>query len=362
MAVQELAQTHIAGREDIFDAEKPFPFDIWREMAKAGLLSMGLPSPYGGGLGYGAVMDALAAFVQAGRNLGLASVWLSQTLFGRLILAQSGNAAQQQRYLPALAGGQMVAVSISEPNAGAHPKRLSATAEREGDHWVLNGEKAWITNGPIADLYIILAISARQGERKQFSAFLVQRETPGLIQTNAGSVDYLRPARHGGLSLQNCRIPLENLLGPEGQAFETISKPLREVEDVLGLAIGQGGRQAQLEGLAAALALSQTAVSDEQLGQLGALQSDQAALRILAASLAESLDTPADSDPAAALLAARRMARQFQEDFSCLLKSLQIPEKAEISRLSRDLTKFADLALNVDRAKEVKLGKSLIRF
>ncbi len=360
--ITALARAHIAGREDIYDPAAPYPFDIWAEMGRAGMLGLGLPREYGGGgMGYAGLVAACAAFVEAGRNPGLASGWLSHTLIGRLILAQSGSAEQKQSYLPRLASGELTAaVAISEPNAGAHPKRLAATARRDGDFWVLNGEKAWLTNGPIAGLYIVLAISEQVGDRKQFSAYLVPRDTPGLSQTDAGAVDFLRPTRHGGLRLKDVRIPAANLLGEPGQAFETISKPLREVEDVLGLGIGQGGRAALLDLLRQSIEGAGITPSDGQFGQMGALLAAQSALQILTAELAAGLDRQGP-DPTAALLAAWRLSRQFLTDFDICLKSLQIPENFELLRLFRDLTKSGGLASNVDRAKEEKLGKSLVR-
>jgi len=358
-----LARAHVAGREDIYDPAVPFPFDIWAALGKAGMLGLGLPREYGGGgCGYPELLAVCGAFVQAGRNPGLASAWLSQTLIGRLILGASGSEAQKREYMPRLATGALIAaVAISEPGAGAHPKRLSATAVRDGGDWVLNGDKAWITNGPVAGLYIVLAVSAESGGRKQFSAYLVARETQGLSQTDAGSVDFLRPVKHGGLRLQNCRVPVANMIGPEGQAFETISKPIREVEDILGLGIGLGGRAAQLDLLRGLIDASASQLTGEQFESLGALQATQAALRILAYSLADGLDQAGGADPTAPLLAAKRLARQFQTDFSDCVKSLQLPENMELSRLSRDLTKLADLASGVDRAKAARLGKSLIQ-
>ncbi len=361
MAVM-LARTHIAGRAELYDPAQPFPFDIWTEMSKAGMLGLGLPREYGGGgMGYAGLVAACSAFVRAGRNPGLASAWLSHTLIGRLILAQSGTEAQKRDYLPRLASGELTAaVAISEPNAGAHPKRLTSTARREGDFWVLNGEKAWLTNGPIAGLYIVLAISEQMGERKQFSAYLVPRDAPGMSQTDAGSIDFLRPTRHGGLSLKDVRVPATSLLGELGQAFETISKPLREVEDVLGLGLGQGGRAALLDLLTTAIRDAGLTPSEEQFGLLGGLDAAQSALQILTAVLSESLDREAGFDPTAPLLAARRLSRQFLTDFENCLNCLQLPENIELLRLFRDLTKSGGLASSIDRAKQAKLGRSLI--
>lgn len=361
--ITALARTHIAGRAELYDPARPFPFDIWGEMGKSGMLGLGLPTEYGGGgMGYAGLVAACSAFVRAGRNPGLASAWLSHTLIGRLIIANSGSEAQKREYLLRLAAGELTAaVAISEPNAAAHPKRLASTARREGDFWVLNGEKAWLTNGPIAGLYIVLAISEMTGDRKQFSAFLVPRETKGLSQTDAGSVDFLRPTRHGGLSLNDVRVPAASMLGAPGQAFETISKPLREVEDVLGLGIGQGGRAALLDLLTQAIRNAGITPSEEHFGLLGALEATQSALQILTTVLSESVDQQPGYDPTAPLLAARSLSRQFLTDFENCLKSLQIPENTELLRLFRDLTKSGGLASNVDRAKQGKLGQSLIR-
>ena len=338
--ITALARAHIAGRTELYDPAQPFPFDIWDEMGKAGMLGLGLPAEYGGGgVGYAGLVAVCAAFVEAGRNPGLASAWLSHTLIGRLILGQSGSAAQKREYLP----------------------RLASVARRDGDEWVLNGEKAWLTNGPIAGLYIVLAISEQVGERKQFSAWLVPRDAPGLTQTDAGSIDFLRPTRHGGLALRDVRVPASSLLGELGQAFETISKPLREVEDVLGLGMAQGGRAALLDLLTAAIRDTDITPSEEQFGLLGGLDAAQSALHILTTVLSEGLDQEPEYDPAAPLLATRRLSRQFLTDFKNCLKSLPLPENTELLRLFRDLTKSGGLASSVDRAKQEKLGKSLIR-
>ena len=165
--ITTLARTRIAGRAELYDPDQPFPFDIWAEMGKTGMLGLGLPREYGGGgVGYSGLVAACTAFVRAGRNPGLASAWLSHTLIGRLILGQSGSAAQKRDYLPRLASGELTAaVAISEPNAGAHPKRLASTARREGDFWVLNCDCAGIRPPPERgpeDAYLYLNLQGYQ--------------------------------------------------------------------------------------------------------------------------------------------------------------------------------------------------------
>ncbi len=363
-AVAEFARAQIAGRHELYEEAAEFPYELWQAMGEAGILGLGIPREYGGGgADYRTLILAGEALVRGGRNLGLAVAWLSHTLISRLIIHGQGDKAQRQQFLPALAAGHLTpSVAISEPDAGAHPKRLKSRAERGDTHWRLNGEKAWLTNGPIAGLYVVLAISDVVGGRKQFSAFLVPRDTPGLTQTRAGAVDFLRPARHGGLRLDGCAIPNANLLGPEGEAFETISKPLREVEDAVALGTALGGRAAQLELLVRSLDSTQS-LSPEQLETLGGLYAMQEAIRTIAFAVAQRLDGNKESDPTALILAARRLSRDFQTDFSVFLDTLNLPETAdnsELIRLTGDMAKSGGLASNVDRAKQGKLAKSMI--
>lgn len=364
-AIATFAREQIAGRRALYDETAEFPHALWQAMGDAGILGLGVPREYGGGgADYRTLILAGEALVQGGRNLGLAIAWLSHTLISRLIIYGQGNKAQRQQFLPALAAGRLTpSVAISEPDAGAHPKRLTSRAERGDTHWRLSGEKAWLTNGPIAGLYVVLAISDVIAGRKQFSAFLVPRETAGLTQTQAGAVDFLRPARHGGLRLDNCAVPLENLLGPEGTAFETISKPLREAEDAVALGTALGGRAAQLELLVQALEGTRIALAAELLEALGALYALQEATRTIAFEVAEQLDGRKQGDPTALILAARRLSRDFQNDFAAFLQALNLPESAEnaeLFRLTRDMVKSGGLASNVDRAKQGKLAKSMI--
>ena len=364
-AVAEFARAQIADRRELYDETADFPYGLWQAMGDAGILGLGIPREYGGGgADYRTLVLAGEALVQGGRNLGLAIAWLSHTLISRLIIHGQGNKAQRQQFLPALAAGQLTpSVAISEPDAGAHPKRLKSRAERGHSHWRLSGEKAWLTNGPIAGLYVVLAISDVVEGRKQFSAFLVPRDTPGLTQTQAGAVDFLRPARHGGLRLDGCAIPNANLLGPEGDAFETISKPLREAEDAVALGTALGGRAAQLELLVRLLDSAQITLSPEQLETLGALYAIQEAIRTIAFAVAEQLDDRKEGDPTALILAARRLSRDFQVDFSLFLDTLNLPKTAdnmELIRLTGDMVKSGGLASNVDRAKQGKMAKSMI--
>ena len=125
---------------------------------------------------------------------------------------------QKERYLPRRAGSTPC-FAVSEPGAGAHPKHLKTEAVRDGDHYIVNGKKAYLTNGPISDLILLMAITGVEEGRKQYSIFLVPRETPGIEETEGVKIDFLKPSCHCGMRFTDVRVPADALLGPEGDAF-----------------------------------------------------------------------------------------------------------------------------------------------
>ena len=157
------------------------------------------------------VGEAIAA---KGGNLGLAGAWMARQLCARLHILGHGSAAQKSAYLPNLAAGLSTpCFAVSEPGAGAHPKHLKTEAVCDGDSYVINGEKAYLTNGPIADLILLLAITGVADGRKQYSIFLVPRETPGIEETEGIKIDFLKPSCHCGMKFNDVRVPAEALLG-----------------------------------------------------------------------------------------------------------------------------------------------------
>ena len=113
--------------------------------------------------------------------LGAGGAWTGRQVVARFFIAGFGDAEQRATWLPRLASGEYAAsVAISEPGVGAHPKHLTTRAEQDADGFRITGEKAWVTNGPIAAVFVVLAVMAIENQRKRYGAFLVPRETPGL--------------------------------------------------------------------------------------------------------------------------------------------------------------------------------------
>ena len=341
------ARAEVAGREDLWRTER-FPDDLWQAFAQAGLLGLGLEARWGGRpMEPAALLAAAEALAQHGGNIGVATTWQAHLLQARFLIQRHADEDQAAALLPRLAAGETTtAVAISEPGAGAHPKKLSTRARRDGEDWILDGEKAYVTNGPLAGIFIVLAVSAEEAGRKRFSAFLVPRESAGLSLAGDGGVDWLHPAGHCGLRLDGARVPGGALLGIEGTAYDAIGRPLRDHEDLLGLGARFGGMAAEID------ALADAGAEAEALGRL------TIALEAIRALAHLALDADAEAAGRLLLDIRRRMA-EFQREVNDLLNAGDIVLKAPLTALVRDLTKLGSVAGYVQKLRLQRIGEGL---
>ena len=222
------------------------PRDVLRKMGKAGLFGLMYEPQYGGG-----EADALT-------NLVFAEA-LSQSTFGGFIITvlvhtdmasphlhHAGNAAQKARYMPGIISGETItAVGISEPGAGSDVAGMRTTAKRDGDHWVLNGTKMFITNGVQGNLYFIAAKTGTA--RHDMSMFIVEKGTLGFTVGRALKKTGWLSSDTAELVFDNCRIPAENLLGEEGKGFYSVMKNFQTERIALAaMAVGHCTQAIQL--------------------------------------------------------------------------------------------------------------------
>jgi acyl-CoA dehydrogenase len=211
-------------------------------MGQLGFFGIRYPAEYGG-----SEMDTLATVVLAeelGRSTfsGVAITALVHTDMASVHIAHAGSKAQKDKYLPAvIAGEAIVAVAVTEPDAGSDVKGIRTTARREGDHYVLNGAKMFITNGVHADLYCVAAKTDPSARPSQsVSIFLVEKGTPGFSVSRALDKHGWRSSDTAELSFVDCRVPAENLLGQEGRGFYAIMSNFQNERTVIGaMAIGE---------------------------------------------------------------------------------------------------------------------------
>ncbi len=210
---RNLVDAELATRAAEIDRENQFPQEMWRRFGDMGLLGITVPEEYGGsGLGYLAHVVAMEEI-----SRGSASVGLSYGAHSNLCVNQinrNGTPEQKATYLPRLISGEHIgALAMSEPNAGSDVVSMKLRAERRGDHFVLNGSKMWITNGPDAHVYVIYAKTEPELGPHGITAFIVERDWAGFSRSPKLDKLGMRGSNTCELVFNNVEVPVENILG-----------------------------------------------------------------------------------------------------------------------------------------------------
>lgn len=215
--VHSFAADKIAPRAADIDASNEFPLDLWPELGDLGLLGITVGEEYGGSnLGYLAHVVAMEEISSASASVGLSYGAHSNLCVNQL--SRWGNDEQKARYLPKLVSGEYLgALAMSEAGAGSDVMGMRTTAVKDGDHYILNGSKMWITNAPKANVMIIYAVTDADAGNRRLSAFLVDSTTKGFSTPQKLDKLGMRGSDTSEVLLEDCRVPAENLLAEEGK-------------------------------------------------------------------------------------------------------------------------------------------------
>ncbi|WP_418319939.1 acyl-CoA dehydrogenase family protein [Piscinibacter sakaiensis] len=338
----------------------PFPRDWWQHLAAHKLVGLGFdPDRTGEQADWTAIAELSGLIARETACVGLALAWLMNEMLGRFVIAPHAHNEAQRALLGMMARGQKIgALAISEPHVGAHPKHLNCRAVRRGNHWQLDGEKAYVSNGPSADFYVILAVTDQVAGRKLFDSFIVEANSSGLARVPSGIPAVLAPLGHCGLVLEDCRVAPAGFLDTAGSAFERIGKPLRALEDVLLSGTMIGAMRRQLDELA--LWMRGTSPTPASLRSMGALQLELDALARLACLTVEQLALQGPDDRLANLNLGLRIAiERWQNGCDSFAAPLDDHSPDHLS-LTRDIRAVLGIARGVSEKRFLSTGNALI--
>ncbi len=225
-SVHDFAQDRIAPRADAIDRDNTFPRDLWPEMGALGLHGITVEEEYGGsGLGYLEHCVAMEEISRASAAVGLSYGAHSNLCVNQL--RRNGNAAQKKEYLPKLISGEHVgALAMSEPGAGSDVVSMRTRADKQGDRYILNGSKMWITNGPVADTLVVYAKTDRTAGARGITAFIIEKGMKGFVPAQKLDKLGMRGSDTSELVFTDCAVPEENVLGAVGNGVNVLMSGL----------------------------------------------------------------------------------------------------------------------------------------
>ncbi len=218
--VRDFAEKHIRPHVMEWDEAQTFPVETFKKLGELGLMGVLVPEEYGGaGLGYQEYVHVISEISKVCGSIGL-SVAAHNSLCTGHILAFA-NDEQKQRWLPKLATAEWIGSwGLTEANTGSDAMRMNTTAVLDGDHYVVNGSKNWITHGKSGNVAVVMVRTGEKGDSKGISAIVIEKGTPGFTHGKKENKLGMRASETTELIFDNCRVPKENLLGKEGEGFK----------------------------------------------------------------------------------------------------------------------------------------------
>lgn len=245
--VRAFAEKEIRPRMMEWDENQRFPVDLFRKMGEMGFMGVLVPQEFGGsGFGYHEYVTVVSGLAKVDGSIGLSVAAHNSLCTGHIL--QFGNEEQKSRWLPKLATGRWIgAWGLTEPNTGSDAGNMRTVAKRDGDHWVINGTKNFITHGLSGDVAVVMTRTGEPGDSHGMTAFVVERGTPGFKGGKKENKLGMRASETAEMIFEDCRVPEKNILGEVGEGFVQALKILdggRISIAALSLGIAQGALNA----------------------------------------------------------------------------------------------------------------------
>jgi acyl-CoA dehydrogenase len=363
--VRDFAQTEIAPFVEHMEKGE-FPRSILNKMAELGLMGITVPEHYGGsGMDFMSYIIAIHEISKVSATVGV--ILSVHTSVGTNPILYFGTEEQKQKYVSKLASGEYLgAFCLTEPSAGSDAKSLRSRAVKQGDHYIINGSKVFITNGGEADVYIVFASTNPEAGSRGVSAFIVEKDTPGLIVGKDEKKMGLHGSRTVQLTFEDMKVPAENLLGEEGQGFKIA---------MANLDVGRIGIAAQALGIAEAAYEHAVAYAKER-HQFGKPIAAQQAIGFKLADMATSIEgakllvyraadlrtkgLPCGKEASMAKLFASRTAVEVTTEAIQVYGGYGYTEEYPVERLFRD-AKVTEIYEGTSEIQRIVIGKHLLK-
>ena len=351
---------------DAVDRNNDFPHHLWQKMGDLGLLGITVDERYGGtAMGYLAHIIVLEEISRASASVGLSYGAHSNLCLNQI--QRNGSESQREKYLPDLCSGKKVgALAMSEPNAGSDVVSMKLRADLKGDHYVLNGNKMWITNGPDADTYVIYAKTAPDAGSRGITAFIVERDFPGFTQGRKLDKLGMRGSNTAELIFTDCPVPVENVLGEVNSGVAVLMSGLDYERAVLS-AGPVGIMQACLDSVVPYVHERKQfdqPIGEFQLiqGKLADMYASTAACRAYLYEVGRALDRGEDSrkDAAAVILYTAEAATKAALDAIQVLGGNGYTMDYPTGRLLRD-AKLYEIGAGTSEVRRMLIGREIFQ-
>ena len=249
-SAKDFAEQHIRPNIMKWDEAQTFPVELFKKAGEMGFMGIFIPEEYGGsGLGYHEYIAILEEISKVDPSIGLSVAAHNSLCTGHIYYF--GNAEQKKKWLPKLASAEWIgAWGLTEHNTGSDAGGMNTTAVKDGDYYVLNGSKNFITHGKSGDVAVIIARTGKKGDSNGMSAFVIEKGTPGFSSGKKEDKLGMRASETAELVFANCRVHKDNMLGEEGQGFKQSLSVLdggRISIGALSLGIAKGAYEAALK-------------------------------------------------------------------------------------------------------------------
>ncbi|WP_347157198.1 acyl-CoA dehydrogenase family protein [Pontibacter chitinilyticus] len=247
--IRDFGARHIKPHMRVWDESQEFPVEVFKKLGELGLMGVLVPTEYGGsGFGYLEYVTAIAELAKIDGSIGLSMAAHNSLCTGHIL--QFGNEAQKRKYLPKLASAEWIgAWGLTEPNTGSDAGNMRTVAVQDGDHWVINGAKNFITHGKSGNVAVVIVRTGDVGDSHGMTAFIIEKGTPGFSAGRKEDKLGMRASETTELIFQDCRVHQDQIMGKVGDGFIQAMKVLdggRISIAALSLGIAQGAFEAAL--------------------------------------------------------------------------------------------------------------------